>query len=148
MKREPIQTLDSKHGWSHSSTKLYRVLMKRLEAKNDMVMFKSRPSSVKRFVRVIKKRHFMSYDVMAYQSIREMVIPIDPQRTDSIMEDDIVIMCNKDKVRWLSGMKYILMDGTFSVAPPGFMQVYTIHCGFDKGIHFTLFYVVMKRRRE
>ena len=90
----------------------------------------------------------MSYDVMAYQSLREMVITIDPERTDSIMKDDIVIMCNKDKVKCLSGMKYILMDGTFSVAPPGFMQVYTIHGGFDKGIHFTLFYVVMKRRRE
>ena len=97
---------------------------------------------------MIKKKHFMSYDVMAYQSLREMVITIDPERTDSIMKDDIVIMCNKDKVKCLSGMKYILMDGTFSVAPPGFMQVYTIHGGFDKGIHFTLFYVVMKRRRE
>ena len=79
--------------------------MKRLETKNEMVMLKSRPSSVKRLVRVIKKRHFMSYDVMAYQSIREMAIPIDPQRTDSIMKDDIVIMCNKDKVRCLSRMK-------------------------------------------
>ena len=60
MKRELSQILDSEYGWSHSSTKLYRVLMKRLEAKNEMVMFKSRPSSVKRLVRVIKKRHFMS----------------------------------------------------------------------------------------
>ena len=71
--------------------------MKRLEAKNEMVMFKSRPSSVKRLVRVIKKRHFIPYDVMDYQSLREMVIPIDPERTDSIMKDDIVIMCNKER---------------------------------------------------
>ena len=46
-----------------------------------------------------------------------------------------------------SGVKYIMMDGTFKVAPHGFMQMYTIHGGFGEGIHFTMFYVVMKKRR-
>ena len=56
--------------------------------------------------------------------------------------------CATRKGECLSGVKYILMDGTFKVAPPGFMQMYTIHGGFGKGIHFTMFYVLMKKRRE
>ena len=111
------------------------------------VKIRSRMSSVKHFIRIVKKKHFKSYDVMAVEQFRNMFVPIDPQRTDSVLNDDIIIMCNKEKVKCLSGVKYILMDGTFKLAPPGFLQVYTIHGAFKDRVHFTMFYVLMKKRR-
>ena len=95
------------------------------------VKIRSRMSSVKHFIRIVKKKHFNSYDVMAVEQFRNMFVPIDPQRTDSVLNDDIIILCNKEKVRCLSRVKYILMDGTFKVVPPEFMQMYMIHGAFE-----------------
>ena len=50
-------------------------------------------------------------------------------------------------MRRLSGVNYILMDGTFNVAPRGFIQMYTIHGAFLDKSHFTMFYVLMRKRR-
>ena len=108
-------------------------MMRRLRRKNEGFKLKSRKSSVMRFIRVVKRRHFMSYDVMADEMLRSIFVPFDPQKAGSFLDEDIIIMCNKEKVRCLSGVKYILMDGKFKVAPPGFMQMYTIMAGLVKG---------------
>ena len=63
------------------------------------------------------------------------------------MLKDNIIMYNKEKVRCLSGVEYILMDGTLKVAPHGFIQMYTINGGFGEGTNFTMFNVLMKKRR-
>ena len=70
--------------------------------KNVSVEIKSRVSSVKRFIRVAKKKFFMSYDVMAVEKIRNMFVPIDPERADSVWNDGVVVMCHKEKVRCLA----------------------------------------------
>ena len=95
-----------------------------IEKKECGLEIKLRMSSVKRFIRVVKKKFFMSYDVMAVEKFRNMFIPIDPERVDSVLNDDIIIMCNKEKVRCLSGVKYILINGTFKVAPHEFIHVH------------------------
>ena len=147
MKKVLNRILDSPCGWADNSTKLYGLMIEEIQRSDGDVKIKSRLSSVKRYIRVVKKRHFKSYDVMADEKLKELFVPIDPERADSLLNDDIIILCNKEKVRCLSGVKYILMDGTFKVAPPGFLQVYTIHGAFRDRVHFTMFYVLMKKRR-
>ena len=98
MKRELHQILDSSSdGWCATSTKLYMDMMRRLRRKNEGFKLKSRKSSVMRFIRVVKRRHFKSYDVMADEMLRSIFVPFDPQKAGSFLDEDIIIMCNKER---------------------------------------------------
>ena len=108
---------------------------------------KSRVSSVNHSIRVVKQKYFMSYDIMADEMLRDLFVPFDPMDERNLLSSDIVILCKKEKMRRLSGVNYILMDGTFNVAPHGFIQMYTIHGAFLDKSHFTMFYVLMRKRR-
>ena len=89
----------------------------------------------------------MSYDIMADERLKALFVPFDPMDERNFLNNDIIILCNKEKMRCLSGVKYILMDGTFNVSPHGFIQMYTIHGAFLDKSHFTMFCVLMRKRR-
>ena len=89
----------------------------------------------------------MSYYIMADERLKALFVPFDPMDERIFLNNDIIILCNKEKMKRLSGVNYILMDGTFNVAPHGFIQMYTIHGAFLDKSHFTMFYVLMRKRR-
>ena len=69
MKKVLNRILDSPCGWADNSVKLYGLMMDEIQRSNGDVKIKSRLSSVKRYIRVVKKRHFKSYDVMADEKL-------------------------------------------------------------------------------
>ena len=138
--------LMSPSGWSNNSSMLYGLLQNEIQY-NKSGQIKSRVSSVKHFIRCVKKRYFMSYDIMDDERLKALFVPFDPMDERNLLNNDIIILCNKEKMKRLSGVNYILMDGTFNVAPHGFIQMYTIHGAFMDNSHFTMFYVLMRKRR-
>jgi hypothetical protein len=61
--------------------------------------------------------------------------------------DRIFIFMDDSLFPFIKSRKTWLCDGTFKAAPPGFLQVFTIHCSmFEKNISFC--YVYMKSKSE
>ena len=88
--------LDSPSGWSDNSSMLYGLLQNEFQCNNNG-QIKSRVSSVKHFIRVVKKRYFMSYDIMADEMLRDLFVPFDPMDERNLLSSDIVILCKRKR---------------------------------------------------
>ena len=60
--------------------------------------------------------------------------------------DDMIIYSDKKTIEKFKESNYLFIDGTFSICPEGWYQLYTLN-GLVKGKRITFFYCLLKKRQ-
>ncbi|XP_055309109.1 uncharacterized protein LOC129572999, partial [Sitodiplosis mosellana] len=90
------------------------------------------------YAQTVNKKPFLLHDSMA-------MVP--PEEIEEGVRDRVLIFTTSENLKFLSLCDEYFMDGTFSVTPPLFSQLYTLH-GRYKGWHVPLVYTLLTNKKQ